>query len=249
MEINIAKDGIKNTDEATALIYYGRYEVSSWKELYFVAVKTLYIEYPEIINSLVSRDDNRDLYLRTTTINMLEPVRLGTILYLDVKRQPESIVRAIREIFHRAGVININMSIEIRRNNNSIKVMPTNNSKVEVIKQEEKKTEIILKPNIELEVPSFMKSESIIKLNEKDKYIKLMKFLVKKYPEKLKNHVGKYIKNRQVTLAESTYRYFKESVPIGNGLNIEVQFTDNEFKQISDYYLNLCSQREWDLKK
>ena len=43
MEINLGRDGIRNTDEVSALIYYGRYPVNSWAELYFAAVKTLYI--------------------------------------------------------------------------------------------------------------------------------------------------------------------------------------------------------------
>ena len=50
MEINLGRDGIRNTDEVSALIYYGRYPVNSWAEMYFAAVKTLYIEYPEVIN-------------------------------------------------------------------------------------------------------------------------------------------------------------------------------------------------------
>ena len=115
MEINIGRDGIRNTDEASALIYYGRYPVRSWAELFYAAVKTLYIEYPEVINSLVSKDSTKTLYLRTTTIDMKKPARIATILYLDTARTPLEIVKALREIFRRAGVLNINMSIEIRR--------------------------------------------------------------------------------------------------------------------------------------
>ena len=115
MEINLGRDGIRNTDEVSALIYYGRYPVNSWAELYFAAVKTLYIEYPEVINKLVSKDSTRALYLRTTTIDMKKPVRIDTILYLDADRTPLEIVKALREIFRRAGVLNINMSIEIKR--------------------------------------------------------------------------------------------------------------------------------------
>ena len=269
VEINIARDGIKNSDEVTALIYFGRYEVKSWSELYFAAVKTLYIEYPEAINSLVSRDCKRDLYLRTTTIDMQEPARIATILYLDLKRQPEEIVRALREIFYRAGVVNINMSIEIKRGssmrfyNNDLTNIIKPTSKIEIAEPQGiilKPPEILLKPqfvsaaNVSapppvknttdlLEVPSFMKSNikttSIIEISEKDKYVEIMKSLAKKYPKRLKNEAGKYIINRRVTLAESSYRYFKTAMAIGSGLSIELAFTDDELIQIANHYLNL----------
>ena len=131
MEINIGRDGIRNTDEASALIYYGRYPVRSWAELFYAAVKTLYIEYPEVINSLVSKDSTKTLYLRTTTIDMKKPARIATILYLDTARTPLEIVKALREIFRRAGVLNINMSIEIRRTSTTLDI--NNNFKPQFI--------------------------------------------------------------------------------------------------------------------
>ena len=249
MEINIARGGIRNTDEVTALIYFGRYEVQSWAELYYAAVKTLYIEYPDVIDSLVSKDPSRTLYLRTTTIDMKQPVRISTILYLDVSRTPEQIVKALREIFRSAGVLNINMSIEIRRTNNAPEVIPEISKNVAIpaanpnLSIPNPKPSIQLSPNSVLEVPSFMQSstESMRKLSEKERYIEQMKFLASKYPQQLKREAGKFLNNRRVTLAETGYRYFMEEVEIGAGLSIEVNFSDASLREISDHYLRIFS--------
>ena len=250
MEINLGRDGIRNTDEVSALIYYGRYPVNSWAELYFAAVKTLYIEYPEVINRLVSKDSTRALYLRTTTINMKKPVRIDTILYLDADRTPLEIVKALREIFRRAGVLNINMSIEIKR-----KSTVAEEIKIEEVNKNIDSPQI--KPSItppststhsfvppSLEVPSFMRgdSESIRKLSCKEMYIEQMKNLVKRYPERMKREVGKFLNNRRVTLAESSYRYFIEAVEIGEGLSIEVFFNEEDLKKNAQYYLKIAGK-------
>ena len=234
VEISIERNGIKNSDEAVALIYYGRYEVNSWSELYYAAVKTLYIEYPEVINSLISKDENRDLYLRTTTIGMKEPARLGTILYLDVARTPEQIVRGIREIFKRAGVLNIKMSIEIRQQT-KVNALPPIQMDINPVPQVVKKAEITL------DVPKFMKSERIKKAGIREKYIDKMTEFAKKYPQKLKNLAGKYINKRRVTMAETGYRYFKEEIEIGNGLSIELDFTEEELNENLNYYNNFIN--------
>ena len=250
MEINLGRDGIRNTDEVSALIYYGRYPVNSWAELYFAAVKTLYIEYPEVINKLVSKDSTRALYLRTTTIDMKKPVRIDTILYLDADRTPLEIVKALREIFRRAGVLNINMSIEIKR-----KSTVAEEIKIEDIKKNidvpQIETPITPQPipahsfvSPSLEVPSFMRSdsESIRKLSCKEMYIEQMKNLVKRYPERMKKEVGKFLNNRRVTLAESSYRYFIEAVEIGEGLSIEVFFNEEDLKKNVQYYLKIAGK-------
>ena len=250
MEINLGRDGIRNTDEVSALIYYGRYPVNSWAELYFAAVKTLYIEYPEVINKLVSKDSTRALYLRTTTIDMKKPVRIDTILYLDADRTPLEIVKALREIFRRAGVLNINMSIEIKR-----KSTVAEEIKIEDIKKNidvpQIETPITPQPipahsfvSPSLEVPSFMRSdsESIRKLSCKEMYIEQMKNLVKRYPERMKKEVGKFLNNRRVTLAESSYRYFIEAVEIGEGLSIEVFFNEEDLKKNAQYYLKIAGK-------
>ena len=203
MEINIARDGIRNTDEVIALIYFGRYEVQTWAELYYAAVKTLYIEYPEVINSLVSKDPNRALYLRTTTIDMNQPVRISTILYLDVDRTPDQIIKALREIFKNAGVVNINMSVEIRRTNNAPTVAKVEPNKTMSQTSQNKSSPSPLPSTMKynsyksmpiLDVPSFMQttSASIRKLSEKERYIEQMKYLASRYPELLKKEAGQF---------------------------------------------------------
>ena len=260
MEINIARDGIKDNDNPTALIYYGRYEVNSWEELYFAAVKTLYIEYPEVINSLASKDPTRALYLRTTKIDMEQPARISTILYLDVNRKPTEIVKALREIFRYARVVNINMSIEVKR---SYDIQQTkDDEKMEssvIITTTSSTIQTPIEPpsfssaftahrlpesvisNVSLEVPSFMKSESeaIRKVSLREQYIELMKYLVKTYPSQMRKEAGIFLNNRRVTLAESGYRYFMEELAIGEGLSIELNFSDNDMRENIQYYQQL----------
>ena len=263
MEINLARDGITDNDSPTALIYYGRYEVKSWEELYFAAVKTLYIEYPEVINSLVSKDPTRALYLRTTKIDMKQPARISTILYLDVSRTPTEIVKALREIFRYARVVNINMSIEVKRSYDITKyedhetasnlqdtqnlpslpslpmlpipINPPNFSTSFQSHKPAKSTEI-------LEVPSFMKSESIRKVSPREQYIEQMKYLVKTYPNQMKKEAGIFLNNRRVTLAESGYRYFMEEVELGEGLSIELNFSDDDIRENIKYYQQLMQK-------
>ena len=264
MEINIGRDGIKNTDEPVALIYYGRYEVNSWSQLFYAAVKALFIEYPEVINRLISKEPNRVLYLRTTTIDMKEPMRISTILYLDVSRTPLEIVSAIREIFARAEVLNINMSIEIRRAEESDKIQKKYLTQESQIIQSKQNSTLIapkLTPNVmsdiskttpvltptkilppsppNLEVPSFMKSQSIRKATMKENYIEQMKYLAQMYPKQMKAQIGKFLNHRRITLAESGYRYFIEEVEIGAGLSVEINFTDEQLKENLTYYNKL----------
>ena len=263
MEINIARDGIKDTDEPTALIYYGRYTVNSWEELYYAAVKTLYIEYPEVINSLVSKEPTRNLYLRTTKIDMKQPARISTILYLDVDRKPTEIVKALREIFRYARVVNINMSIEVKRPYD-ISSFGDEEAASNAINPQTQQTSpsvstvpmlpVPVLPNFpspfelsapvkstddDLEVPSFMRSDSIRKVSLKEQYIEQMKYLVKTYPVQMRKEAGLYLRNRRVTLAESGYRYFIEEVEIGEGLSIELSFTDDDIREIIKYYQQL----------
>ena len=259
MEINIARDGIKDTDNPTALIYYGRYEVNSWEELYFAAVKTLYIEYPEVINSLVSKDPTRALYLRTTKIDMEQPARISTILYLDVNRKPTEIVKALREIFRYARVVNINMSIEVKRSydiqqlkddkiSSNVTILPSSitSSMLPIpIDPPSFPGSFTLpessKSNASLEVPSFMNSESetIRKVSLKEQYIELMRYLVKTYPSQMKKEAGIFLNNRRVTLAESGYRYFMEELEIGEDLSIELNFSDDDMRENIQYYQQL----------
>ena len=105
---------IKETELPAALIYLGeRAPVRDWQELFFIAVKCLYTEFPDTINSLCSTDPTRTLFLRTNTIDMERPQRIAPIIYLETQRTPAQIIKAIKIIFSRAGVRNINMQIEL----------------------------------------------------------------------------------------------------------------------------------------
>ena len=105
---------VNDDDIPVALIYFGRLVVQSWAELFHAAVKCLYIEYPDVINSLCSKDSSQILFLRTNTIDMEQPARVAPIIFLETKRTPRQIVKALRIIFNRAGVFNVNMKIEVR---------------------------------------------------------------------------------------------------------------------------------------
>ena len=106
---------IQENELPAALIYLGeRAPVRDWQELFFTAVKCLYVEFPDTINSLCSTDPTRTLFLRTNTIDMERPKKIAPIIYLETQRSPAQILKAIKIIFNRAGVRNPKMQIEIR---------------------------------------------------------------------------------------------------------------------------------------
>ncbi|MBR1645706.1 MAG: hypothetical protein IJ685_02895, partial [Selenomonadaceae bacterium] len=105
---------INENDMPAALIYFGeRAPVNDWQELFFVAVKCLYLEFPDTISSLCSTDSTRTLFLRTNTIDMKRPKKIASIIYLETERTPQQIVKALKFIFSRARVSRINMQIEV----------------------------------------------------------------------------------------------------------------------------------------
>ena len=90
---------IKENELPAALIYLGeRAPVRDWQELFFVAVKCLYTEFPDTINSLCSTDPTRTLFLRTNTIEMERPKKIAPIIYLETQRTPAQIAKARRPI-------------------------------------------------------------------------------------------------------------------------------------------------------
>ena len=125
IDLGSKKIDLNDDDIPIALNYYGRLEVRDWEELFFVAVKCLFIEFPDVINNLCSKDPTQNLFLRTTTIGMKRPRRIAPIIFLETKRTPLQIAQALRKIFLHAGVLNINMQIE---------VMPPSTSKAEIEK-------------------------------------------------------------------------------------------------------------------
>lgn len=106
---------VKDDEIPVSLIYFGKVEVRDWEELFFIAVKCLYMEFPDVITKLCSKDPKRILFLRTTTIDMKHPRRVAPIIFLETKRTPRQIIQALLTIFHFAGVVNIRMKIEVAK--------------------------------------------------------------------------------------------------------------------------------------
>ena len=105
---------IKENEMPAALIYFReRVSVHDWQELFFVAVKCLYAEFPDTINSLCSTDPSRTLFLRTNTIDMVSPKKIAPIIYLETNRTPQQILKAIKIIFSCADVHHPQMRIEL----------------------------------------------------------------------------------------------------------------------------------------
>ena len=106
---------IKDNEVPVALIYFEeRVPVRDWQELFFIAVKCLYTEFPDTISSLCSTDPTRTLFLRTNTIDMISPKRIAPIIYLETQRTPQQILKAIKLILNRADVKNVQIRIEVQ---------------------------------------------------------------------------------------------------------------------------------------
>lgn len=105
---------INENEMPAALIYFNeRVPVRDWQELFFIAVKCLYTEFPETISSLCSTDPSRTLFLRTNTIDMISPKKIASIIYLETQRTPAQILKAIKFILSRADVRNVQMRVEV----------------------------------------------------------------------------------------------------------------------------------------
>jgi len=114
LDLNAKSQELKDNELPVALIYFEeRVPVNDWQELFFIAVKCLYAEFPDAINSLCSTDPKRTLFLRTNTIDMLRPKKIAPIIYLETNRSPQQILKAIKLIFNRADVRNIPMRVEV----------------------------------------------------------------------------------------------------------------------------------------
>lgn len=114
LDLNAKSPEIKENEMPAALIYFGeRVPVHDWRELFFIAVKCLYAEFPDVISGLCSTDPSRTLFLRTNTIDMVSPQKIASIIYLETNRTPQQILKAIKFIFSRADVRKIPMSFEV----------------------------------------------------------------------------------------------------------------------------------------
>lgn len=114
IDLTSKSQDINDNDQPAALIYFGeRVPVRDWQELFFIAVKCLYTEFPDVISSLCTTDPTRTLFLRTNTIAMQCPKKIASIIYLETMRTPRQILKAIRFILSRAGVRNVQMRVEV----------------------------------------------------------------------------------------------------------------------------------------
>lgn len=266
-----------------SLFYFGRMEVHGWEELFFVAVKCLYLEFPEVINKLCSKDPTRILFLRTTTIDMKRPRRIAPIIFLETDRTPPQIIHALRTIFYCAGVVNVNMKIEVTKATTGDLIDLEKMFLPSVVSQEQKNfsnqlpnftldqsieemlaalDEMDLKKlpqqqhnfqrtekKAELEVPMFGSLFFQLNgrrygpfMNEKSRYVELMKCLAEFFPEQMLKQAGRHINsNHRLTLMHGkSYLYFREPVMLPNDLFTDKGFSDNILIENEKYYLEKC---------
>ncbi len=115
LDLAAKSQDVNDNELPVALIYFEeRVPVRDWQELFFIAVKCLYTEFPDTINSLCSTDKTRILFLRTNTIGMIKPKKIASIIYLETNRTPQQIIKSIKLIFSRANVNRPRMYIEVR---------------------------------------------------------------------------------------------------------------------------------------
>ena len=254
IDLGSKKIDLNDDDIPIALNYFGRLEVRDWEELFFVAVNCLYMEFPDVINNLCSKDATQNLFLRTTTIDMVHPRRIAPIIFLETKRTPLQIVQALRKIFLRAGVANVHMQIE---------VMPPPTSKAEIEKIFSQPVEPIKKTAAEkipdaknnstgskdLDVPKFGSLYFVLKgerfgpfANEKVRYVELLKNLAELYPDKMLKCAGRHINSEhRLTLAHGeNYLYFREPVMLPNDLFADKGFSDKTLQENLRYFLERC---------
>lgn len=261
----------KENELPAALIYLGeRAPVRDWQELFFVAVKCLYTEFPDTINSLCSTDPTRILFLRTNTIDMKRPVRIAPIIYLETQRTPSQILKAIKFIFTRAGVHNIKMQVEVYETSSpkNHSPFPIPNSKLPSLHlnqtieemlaaldameiQPQKNSKVILPHAAHGRVEPQVFGNLFFILdgvrygpfaNEKNRYVALMQCLAELYPYQILREAGHHInsQHRLTLMKGASYLYFREPVELPNNLFIDKDFPDRVLVENERYYLARC---------
>ena len=261
---------IKESEMPAALIYFEeRVPVHSWQELFFIAVKCLYAEFPDTINSLCSTDPTRNLFLRTNTIGMVSPKKIAPIIYLETNRTPQQITKALRLIFSRADVRRPQMRIEVIES-----LYPQNNSQIQIPRTKVKKPMLHLNQTIEemlaaLDAMEIPKNSSVVLphaqsgfepqvfgnlffilegtrhgpfANEKNRYVALMQCLAELYPYQILKEAGKHInsEHRLTLMKGASYLYFREPVELPNNLFLDKDFPDRVLVENERYYLARC---------
>ncbi len=250
LDLGAKKIDLNNDDIPIALIYFGRLEVRSWEDLFFSAVKCLFLEFPDVINNLCSKDPTQILYLRTTSIEMKSPRRIAPIIFLETHRTPIEIAQALRKIFITAGVVNINMKIEVAEkkiNRAELEEIYSMPEKIEIKKSAP--SENISVGSADLEVPTFGSKYFILRgekfgpfANEKMRYVELLKNLAKIFPDEMEKCAGKHINSQhRVTLVKGeSYLYFREPVMLPNDLFADKGFEDSELRENMKFFLEKC---------
>ncbi len=271
LDLNAKSQDIKDDEVPVALIYFQeRVPVSSWQELFFIAVKCLYAEFPDTINSLCSTDPTRILFLRTNTIDMTSPRRIAPIIYLETNRTPQQILKAIKLIFSRANVRNIQMRVELSELLITSQQLPISNSNSKPVLHLNQTIEEMLATLDAMEVHSPKKSSVILPhatgrrlaepqvfgnlffvlegerygpfANEKNRYVALMECLAELYPYQILKEAGRHInsEHRLTLMKGSSYLYFREPVELPNNLFLDKDFPDRVLVENERYYLSRC---------
>lgn len=280
IDLGSANIELNEDDVPISLFYFGRVEVRDWEDLFFIAVKCLYTEFPDVIDRLCGRDPNKILFLRTNTIDMKRPRRIAPIIFLETARTPPQIIHALRTIFYCAGVVNVNMKIEVTQATTGDLVDLEKMFLPSVVNREPKKTiqtpvftldqsieEMIAaldsmdsknfsqkKPQPseekdELQVPMFGSLFFLLNgrrygpfMNEKSRYVELMKCLAEFFPEQMLKQAGRHINShhRLTLMHGKSYLYFREPVMLPNDLFTDKGFSDKILIENEKYYLEKC---------
>lgn len=280
IDLGSANIELNEDDVPISLFYFGRVEVRDWEDLFFIAVKCLYTEFPDVIDRLCGRDPNKILFLRTNTIDMKRPRRIAPIIFLETARTPPQIIHALRTIFYCAGVVNVNMKIEVTQATTGDLVDLEKMFLPSVVNREPKKTiqpptftldqsieEMIAaldsmdaknfsqknpqssQEKDELQVPMFGSLSFLLNgrrygpfMNEKARYVELMKCLAEFFPDEMLKQAGRHINsNHRLTLMHGkSYLYFREPVMLPNDLFTDKGFSDKILIENEKYYLEKC---------
>ena len=264
LDLNAKSQEIKENEVPIALIYFEeRVPVNDWQELFFIAVKCLYAEFPDAINSLCSTDPTRTLFLRTNTIGMVSPKKIAPIIYLETNRSPQQILKAIKLIFNRADVRNVQMRVEVCEaiypKINSSFPIPHSKLNPKPVLHLNQTIEEMLAALDAMENYAPKKSSVVLThagtygraepperhgpfANEKNRYVALMQCLAELYPYQILKEAGRHINSEhRLTLMKGTsYLYFREPVELPNNLFIDKDFPDRVLVENERYYLARC---------
>ena len=261
--IDLKSQDVDDSELPVALIYFKeRVPVNDWQELFFIAVKCLYAEFPDTINSLCSTDPSRNLFLRTNTIDMTKPKKIASIIYLETNRTPKQILKAIKLIFNRAEVRQPQMAIEVylplfpeKRYPNKKPELHLNQSIEEMLAtldalEPPKKSEIILPHATNSREPQVFGNLFFVLegqrhgpfANEKNRYVALMQCLAELYPYQILKQAGRHInsEHRLTLMKGASYLYFREPVELPNNLFLDKDFPDRVLIENERYYLTCC---------